>query len=422
LPAPAEPRDPGVRNGTAVGGALNGISGDVLDHFKAGADVFAEVEDVEEGLGPRLNLDSCGGCHAFPALGGTSPAVNPQVAMATKLGAANIVPAFIRSNGPIREVRFINKPDGSADGGVHALYVITGRSDASGCNTPQEDFATQVNSGNVSFRIPTPTFGLGLVEAIADKDIVANLSADADRKRNLGISGKTNRNGNDGTVTRFGWKAQNKSLLIFSGEAYNVEMGVTNELFQNERDETVGCIFGTVPEDHTNAGAKGTALLSDTLLFERFMRFLAPPTPSNGSPGGNASITRGKSLFTDVGCNLCHTPSFTTQTSSIAALSLKPVNLYSDLALHDMGPKLADSVVQGRAEGDEFRSAPLWGLGQRIFLLHDGRTSDLVQAIQEHKSAASDRFGASEANGVVDRYNALKDGDKQDLLNFLRSL
>ena len=106
----------------------------------------------------------------------------------------------------------------------------------------------------------------------------------------------------------------------------------------------------------------------------------------------------------------------------MAALSGQDVNLFSDLLLHHMGPGLADDILQGAAEGDEFRTAPLWGLGQRIFFLHDGRTRDLVQAIMAHQSAASGRFQASEANRVVDRYQGLGETQKQDLLNFLRSL
>ena len=106
----------------------------------------------------------------------------------------------------------------------------------------------------------------------------------------------------------------------------------------------------------------------------------------------------------------------------MAALRFRNANLYSDLALHQMGPGLADDILQGGARGDEFRTAPLWGLGQRIFFLHDGRTTDLVDAIRAHKSSGNLKFGPSEANQVIDRFNALGDGDKQDLLNFLRSL
>ena len=108
--------------------------------------------------------------------------------------------------------------------------------------------------------------------------------------------------------------------------------------------------------------------------------------------------------------------------ATVAALSGKDANLFSDLALHAMGPGLADDILQGAARGDEFRTAPLWGLGQRIFFLHDGRTSDLRAAIAAHRSSGNSQFGPSEANEVVNRYNSLSAGSRQDVLNFLRSL
>ena len=104
------------------------------------------------------------------------------------------------------------------------------------------------------------------------------------------------------------------------------------------------------------------------------------------------------------------------------ALSNQTIHPYSDFAIHKMGPRLADQVSQGAAGGDEFRTAPLWGLGQRLFFLHDGRTSDLMQAIAAHSSAASSQFPASEANAVIANFNALSTSDKQAILNFLRSL
>jgi CxxC motif-containing protein (DUF1111 family) len=87
-----------------------------------------------------------------------------------------------------------------------------------------------------------------------------------------------------------------------------------------------------------------------------------------------------------------------------------------------MGPGLADDIIQGEARPDEFRTAPLWGLGQRIFFLHDGRTTDLREAIRAHRSGGNWRFGPSEANAVIGRFNSLSEYDKQHLLNFLRSL
>jgi CxxC motif-containing protein (DUF1111 family) len=236
-------------------------------------------------------------------------------------------------------------------------------------------------------------------------------------------TGNVNRNGNDGTIARFGWKAQNKSLLLFAGEAYNVEQGITNELFPTERDETPGCQLASVPNDTTNLDGNNPArILNAIQKFAFFMKFLAPPQPSPDTPGGSASIDRGREIFMALGCALCHTPTLTTGPSEIPALDRKPVNLYSDLLLHNMGSGLADDVLQGAAGPDEFRTAPLWGLGQRMFFLHDGRTSDLSEAIREHRSTSTSRYRASEANGVMDRYRDLTEYQRQDLYNFLRSL
>ena len=229
------------------------------------------------------------------------------------------------------------------------------------------------------------------------------------------------------TITRFGWKAQNKSLETFAGEAYNVEMGVTNELFQNERpspDEAQqgglhsNCKLNPTPEDGTNFTASpDSAVPSDVVQFAMFMRLLAPPTPSTTNPGGAASIANGSLVFGAIGCALCHTSALPTAQSSVTSgLSQVNANLFSDLLVHHMGTNLADGVSQGSAGPDEFRSAPLWGLGQRIFLLHDGRSRDLLDAIRQHASSGS------EANGVIRNFNRLTPQQQQDLLNFLRSL
>jgi CxxC motif-containing protein (DUF1111 family) len=412
-------RDPGVRAGVAAGGPIAGLTAEEREMFTVGLEDFSEEETVEDGIGPRFNFVSCAGCHTQPAIGGTSPAVNPLFRVTADLGfVGNVIPSFITPNGPIREARFQFNADGSRDGGVHALFVIAGHRDADRCGIAQEDFERQVRNNNVVFRIPTPVFGAGLIEQIGDSTILGNLASNALSKRSLGISGRVNRNGNDGTIARFGWKAQNKSLLLFSGEAYNVEMGITSELFQQERDETPGCQFATVPNDVT-ASVRQIGAIEN---FANFQRFLAPATPSTDRPGGALSIARGRQQFASVGCAHCHTPSLRTGNATVAALRFKTANLYSDLALHQMGPGLADDVVQGGARGDEFRTAPLWGLGQRIFFLHDGRTTDLLEAIQAHRSSGNSKFGPSEANQVIDRFNALREGEKQDVLNFLRSL
>jgi CxxC motif-containing protein (DUF1111 family) len=117
------------------------------------------------------------------------------------------------------------------------------------------------------------------------------------------------------------------------------------------------------------------------------------------------------------------------------ALRGQTVNLYSDLLVHHMGASLADNIEQGNAGPDEFRTTPLWGLGQRLYFLHDGRTDDLMVAIRDHRSLArsdggnnpardsqSRRYGASEANAVIDIFDALEDAERQSILDFLRAL
>lgn len=421
---------------------MPGLSPDLQSFFNDAMEDFMEVDSVsgtisgEEGagLGPTFNGNGCAQCHAHPAVGGSSPSPNPQVGLATLDGAQNTVPSFITSDGPVREARFIRNPDGSPDGGVHGLYTITGRTDAEGCTLAQPNFAQQLAAHNVIFRIPTPVFGLGLVEATPDSTLLANLAANRGIKSQLGIAGTFNTSGNDGTITRFGWKAQNKSLMVFAGEAYNVEQGVSNEAFGNERSAAAGCVYNGSPEDATkmfddNGSATGTAaaLSSDLVNFAAFMRLSAPPTPAPMS----ASAKNGANLFNAVGCGLCHTSTLTTGMSKFGGMSSISYHPYSDFALHHMGSRLSDGINQGAAGPDQFRTAPLWGLGQRLFFLHDGRTADLLQAIQAHfsecgntrfRSGPNTQSCGSEANNVVRRFNSLNRSQTQDVLNFLRSL
>jgi CxxC motif-containing protein (DUF1111 family) len=194
-------------------------------------------------------------------------------------------------------------------------------------------------------------------------------------------------------------------------------MGITNEMFQSERDENPACQFAMHPNSITDTSATTPMpMMSSIEKFAFFMRLIARPVPSPDKPDGAPSIVAGRLLFASVGCNLCHTPSFTTGNARIPALANQPVNLFSDLLIHDIGVGLSDGVSQGEAGPREFRTAPLWGLGQRIFFLHDGRTTDLTTAIRAHQSTGS------EANAVVNRFLNLSEGQKQHLLNFLRSL
>jgi CxxC motif-containing protein (DUF1111 family) len=474
--AHAQGKDPGPRAGAAgAGNFYPTLNANEQLLFNQAMGRFAEVDSVSgtieggTGLGPTFNGNGCAMCHTQPAIGGSSPGLtspqnpvpNPQVALATLDGATNTVPSFITATGPVREARFVAL-DGTnlfslPDGGVHDLYTIQGRSDARGCTLAQPNFATQLSLGNVIYRIPTPVFGLGLVENTPDATLQSNLTATSSARAKVGIGGSFNTSGNDGSITRFGWKAQNKSLLIFAGEAYNVEQGVTNEVFPNERNTTAGCVFNATPEDASNilngnqsSSNFGTTIgtlaemSSDVLDFAEFMRLLAPPTPAPPTQ----SITNGSNLFASTGCSLCHSVNLTTATSRFTGMSNVVYHPYSDFALHHMGAGLADGISQGTAGPDQFRTAPLWGLGQRLFFLHDGRTTDLVQAIQLHyfstnqyceQASSASLFYVlttnsvyepesasiscnSEANSVINSYNRLSTSQQQDLLNFLRSL
>jgi CxxC motif-containing protein (DUF1111 family) len=420
--------------------------------------IFPQFTTNSNGLGARHNSDQCFSCHANPTLGGSGGFLvpNPQQVAAGvaprkpenpqfdliphRFGKQNVVPSFETQYGPIREVRFIYQVDANGnfildgngnriiDGGVHQLWVVRGISNDSTipqCALVQPDFEKQVRQNNVAFRTPLQMLGLGLIDSIQDREILARQAATATARAALGIGGKPNRSGNDGTITRFGWKAQNKSITMFSGEAYNVEMGITNELFPQAKEEDPACNGPEKPEpnDVTRMGTDDEInqafnnpvhILADWMQFSLLMRFTDGPQPD---PNPSASAIRGRSLFNSVGCALCHTPTMQTAPTLISAvLQNRPVNLFSDLLLHNMGVGLADGISQGQAGPSEFRSTPLWGVGQRIFFLHDGRTSDLLQAIRAHQS------DGSEANGVIARFQTLSATDKQAILDFLRSL
>lgn len=456
--------DPGVQSGNrGTGTALQSVQSDdngnnpgLNAFFQDGLKRFQDVESVSgaanNGLGPRFNSNSCSSCHAQPTVGGTGAAMNPQFAFAgSSVAPKDTTPFFITATGPTREARFpfFFNSNGSANlnnpnGGVEDLFTVSGRGDAGTCSLSQPSFNAAKAANNIIFRIPTPTFGAGLIENLDDSTLQKNRANNL--HNNFGIGGDFNHNGNDGTISRFGWKAQNKSLHIFAGEAYNVEMGISNLLFTQDRplpgEDGSGGSGGTglpanclnlsgsgYPEDNSNPGqTTNAAVLDDVSAFANFMRFLAPPPTGavllNGQTVPASSIANGQALFSAIGCATCHNPtpgstqvsSSTSTTSGPGSLSLAPVPAFSDIEIHHMGSGLADNVGQGGAGGDQFRTAPLWGLGQRIFLLHDGRTTDLNAAIDAHSS------NGSEANTVEQNFDNLSPSQKQDVLNFLRSL
>jgi CxxC motif-containing protein (DUF1111 family) len=416
--------DPGPRGGLpGAGGPLAGLDGPALQFFLAGQEAIQEVDSVKGtipntglGLGPRFNMDSCGGCHNYPAPGGSSPPINPQVAVATTEGATNTVPSFIAIDGPIRRA-FVKRNQGAFLAGSQPhLYTIMGRADAPGCVLAQPDFDALVAADNLAFHIPLQLYGVGLIQAVDTVTILSNLASDLALKRILGIAGHT---GGPSGLGRLLWKGQATGLLIIAAGAYQDEVGVTNAFFSTENDQTPGCQFNPVPEDRFNFSA-ATFIdgLPDFVKIAGFASLSAPPVPMPDTP----SITRGRDLFAQIGCALCHSPSLQIGASLGPALSGSSAHLYSDLALHRMGPGLADGIALGNAGPDEFRTTPLWGVGQRLFLLHDGRTHDLLEAITAHASPGDGTDPSSESNAVIDIFNALSESQKQDILNFLRAL
>jgi CxxC motif-containing protein (DUF1111 family) len=524
---PAQPPADGAGNVVANGGALTTFWFQAIPVFETFATVTTPVAPPTTilGLGPSFNAEHCFECHSQPTVGGssggrvtiTTPSVanrlfvstinpfletigtnafvhNPEVDSASHDGATNSLPCFLNATGtcitngdfvssnfflgPVVETRFIKAvaavpaahTDAVPAGGVAELFTFAGRSDlppGNTCQISQEDFATQLADDNISFRIPTPTFGLGFVENTTDPTLITNALA-AKTAAGGGFGTITfnvfNHSGNDGTITRFGWKAQNKSLLMFSGEAANVEMGVTNELFPNEKTwggntSIQNCInFNTYPEDQilnteqtvippvTGDPSQISSVIQNLAVF---MRLNGAPAQCNWNSPANTctplgpAVLEGQCLFgqlntavacptpiapltsVGIGCVLCHTDKLMTGPSLAGSLNNAPFNPYSDFALHHMGLGDADSVTQGLAGGDQFRTAPLWGVGQRFFFFHDGRWTNLLDAIvQGHctNPVAAAPFPASEACTVVNNFNALTAVQKQDILDFLRSL
>jgi CxxC motif-containing protein (DUF1111 family) len=467
--------DPGPRTGAAGAGSFqNGLTANEKAFEPAITGQFKQAFGVTgtptcqpsgtppctlysvSGLGPIFNSNSCASCHAWPNPGGSSPPPPPTSAGNPVFGfgnADNTVPTFERTNGPVLVPRFpyqisdLSVPDGL----VHQLFTITGRSDnLPNCSLTQPNFNQASSEGDLVFRQPLPTFGDGYIEIVENTVILNNLSSNLAQKQAYGIGGAANI-ADDGSINRLGWKAQWRAILPAAGGEENVEMGVTNEMFPTETYETTtsnpiaSCLKNPIPEDYTNYAYSGAGVQQPTYYpwnfpegADRdaiFIRFLEQPTPgtciADTDFGETAAQTcaNGATQFQNVGCALCHTVSYTTPAGSIPSMGQIPANLYSDLLLHHMGNCLADNIVQGVAQGDMWRTPPLWNVGQRWWFMHDGRTNNIVTAIEGHSDShpitpctGNGSYPASEANQVITNFNHLSPKNQQDLINFLRSL
>jgi len=357
---------------------LPGLTSAQLKDFNAGLADFSEVETIEEGLGPVFNGKSCAECHAAPSTGGSEP--NLGVGRETRIGRI-----FNGGFDPL---------DGSVSVDRGGELLQQRAIELQGCKLKAEDVPPEATI--VSLRITTPLFGLGLMEAIPDTTILGNKSN----------GGRPNFVSNPDTGTtelgRFGWKAQVATVHQFAGDAYLNEMGVTNPSFPNEnrpQGQSIPPGCDTVP-DPDNDGSGVTA-------FTNFMRFLAP-APRRPI---TAQVQRGEEVFSQIGCASCHVPTMMTGANSVEALNNKPVNLFSDLLLHDIGT--GDRIEQGQAKGNDFRTAPLWGLSRRNSFLHDGLSNNIQDAILRH---------GVEAQNALNGFVGLPQSDHDALLAFLGSL
>ncbi len=384
LPGTQPPRPPGTQPPPPTaparfGAPLPGLTPEQLAAFNAGSAAFRERENVASGLGPIFNDRSCVACHNAGGPGGASRI------FVTRFGhtEAGVFDPLADLGGSLLQRRAINRA---------ALEVV-----------PPE-------ANTVARRQTTALFGLGLIEAIPDAAIIA-LAA---RPEVDGVSGRpsliTDVVSGEQRVGRFGWKAQQATILAFSGDAYLNEMGITNRLFPDENAPNgkadVLAQFDKVSdiEDEVDP-VTGRSDIDDLTDFQRLLG--APPVRPL-----SVAAKAGRALFGAVGCAVCHTPELRTGPSPVAALSEKPVVLFSDLLLHDMGA-LGDGIAQADAGPREMRTAPLWGIRGSAPYLHDGRAPNLDRAIRAH-----------EGEGAVarDRYQALTPTERAQLVQFVNSL
>ncbi len=371
--APLTPILPGE-----FGQALGGLSATELAAFNVGRTDFQAVETPEGGLGPIFNDRSCAACHTAGGLGGGSN---------------------------ITVTRFGH----SANGVFNSLDHLGGSLLQAQAIHPDVMERVPAEANVVSLRLSTPIFGAGLIEAIADETIkLQALHRQAD-----GVQGRVSLVHDVASgkmrVGRFGWKAQQATLLAFSGDAYLNELGITSRLFPTENAPNGNTIllaeYDKVPDvEDTVDPSTGKG---DIDFLADFMRFLAPPPMLHVR-----TASAGAALFQRAQCSACHVPMMFTAANSSRALSYQPVPLYSDLLLHDMG-RLGDGIEQASATAREIRTAPLWGLRARTKFLHDGRASTVQQAIQQHDGTAAPSR---------QRFDALKPAEKQQLLDFLQTI
>ncbi len=357
------PNQPVPEAGTN-GGPREGLSTDELQRFTEARTLFDREHGPKDGLGgPRLNGDSCRACHFEPEVGGAGP----RGTNVMRHGIASVSGDFV-----MPQV------------GTSILHKSTVLFDGS-ANFPQIDATIFEHRQSPSL------FGAGRIDGIAEPTIAAN--ADPNDVNNDGISGRLSIT-DGGLVGKFGWKAQVPSLAEFVRDAVTVELGMTLA-------PQAGLTFGKIHDNDAVADPEMSLDEASSLLF--FMQSLAAPARKNS--GDMAQVTRGENIFAAVGCATCHMPTLQGVDG--------PVALYSDLLLHEILPAGRLGIEEASASMREFRTPPLWGIGETGPYLHDGSADTLAQAIEGHAGEGA----ASRAS-----FEALSSQQKADLIAFLENL
>ncbi len=416
--------------------------------FKLGNGLFRKLwvsspssTQASDGLGPLFNARACQSCHLKDGRGHPPEGAADATSMFLRLARAAETEEEKRA---VAERRLLNLPDPVYGSQLQDLAVPGLAGEGRMTITYEEMPVTLADGTKVSLRKPTysvtdpaygplhpgttlsprvtpPMIGLGLVEQIHPADILAR--ADPDDRDGDGISGKPNivRDEQSGELTlgRFGWKAQTPSIRQQSADAFAGDIGIsTPEVPKHWGDCTeaeADCLAMPIGVQERLGPVEAPPPVMDLVTF--YSQNLAVPARRDI---GKREVLDGKKVFYDLGCASCHTPKFVTRRDAPdKAFSFQLIWPYSDFLLHDMGEGLADGQAVGDADGNEWRTPPLWGIGltQRVsghtFFLHDGRARNLTEAILWH---------GGEARKARDGFAALAAADRAALLKFLESL
>lgn len=415
----------------AYGQAAPGLSFDERGQFSLGnsfnTDPWVTAPSSTEGrdgLGPVFNARSCSGCHERDGRGQPPPEGEEMVSMLIRLS----VPGTDAHGGTVDEPTY---------GGQLQPYGILGVPGEATTRTSWEEipgtyadgtayslrrphvelselaFGPMADDVMMSVRVAAPQYGLGLLEAIAEADLLAH--ADPEDADHDGISGRANhvwdQTRGETVLGRFGWKANQPSLRQQTAGAMLGDMGITTSLnpMQNCTAPQMEC--GMAP-----SGGEPEASDSVLAALVFYGQTLAVPARRDVN---DPTVVAGRALFRDAGCADCHVPSYTTGTHELPLLSGQRIWPYTDLLLHDMGEELADHRPDFEASGTEWRTPPLWGIGlletvnHHQLLLHDGRARGFAEAILWH---------AGEGEAAREAFRAMSATERDALIAFLDSL